>query len=49
MAPGWRHPDWAALVLVMLAAVALIRFKIGVVRVIAACALAGWAYRSLIG
>jgi chromate transporter len=49
MAPGWQHPDGAALVLVVLAAVALIRFKIGVVRVIAACALAGWAFRSLYG
>jgi chromate transporter len=37
------------LVLVALAALALIRFKLGVVRVIVACALAGWALRSLFG
>ena len=43
MASGWRHPDWTALALVALAAVALIGFKQGVVRVIAVCALAGWA------
>jgi chromate transporter len=46
---GWQQPDWAALVLVALAALALIRFKLGVVRVIVACALAGWALRSLFG
>jgi len=46
---GWLHPDWAALVLVVVAAVALIRFKQSVIRVIVACALAGWAWRSLHG
>jgi len=49
VAAGWQHPDWAALVLVVVAAGALIRFKQGVVRVIVACALAGWALRSLYG
>ena len=48
-AGGWLRPDWAALVLVAFAAVALIRFKQGVIRVIVACALAGWAWRSLYG
>lgn len=49
MAAGWQHADWAALVLVALAAVALIRFKQGVIRVIVACALAGWALGSFYG
>jgi chromate transporter len=35
--------DWAALVIVAAAAVALLRYKVGVIPVIAACALAGLA------
>ena len=45
----WQRPDWAALVLLVLAAVALIGFKQGVVRVIVACALAGWAISAFNG
>ena len=37
--------DWVALVLAAAAAVALLRFKVGVIPVIAACALAGLALR----
>ncbi len=37
--------DWAALFLAALAAVALLRFKLGVITVILACALAGLALR----
>lgn len=48
-ATNWSHPDWAALALALLASVALIRFKQGVVRVIAVCALAGWVLRSFYG
>lgn len=38
--------DWAALALACAAAVALLRYKRGVVSVIAACALAGWGLRA---
>jgi chromate transporter len=37
--------DWAALALVALAALALLRYKLGVIQVIAACALAGLGLR----
>jgi chromate transporter len=46
---GWRQPDWAGLTLVVFAAVALIRFRQGVIRVIVACALAGWAFQGFWG
>jgi chromate transporter len=46
---GWQRPDVAALVLAGLAALALIRFRQGVIRVIVVCALLGWAWRSLVG
>ncbi len=39
--------DWAALLLAGLAAVALLRYKVGVIPVIAACALAGLAVKTL--
>jgi chromate transporter len=39
--------DWVALLLAALAAVALLRFKVGVIPVIAACALAGLAAKML--
>jgi chromate transporter len=39
------HIDWAALAIAAAAAVALLRFKAGVIPVIAACALAGLALR----
>ena len=39
--------DWAALLLALAAGVALIRYKMGVIRVIVLCALAGWALRVL--
>jgi len=37
--------DWAALALAFAAAVALLRYKLGVITVITACALAGWGLR----
>jgi chromate transporter len=48
-AQGWLHPDWDALALAAAAAVALVRFRQGVVRVIVACALAGWALQGVSG
>nr|WP_295781394.1 chromate efflux transporter [Rhodoferax sp.] len=39
--------DWVALILAALAALALLRFKVGVIPVIAACALAGLAAKML--
>ncbi|MDP2024117.1 MAG: chromate efflux transporter [Hydrogenophaga sp.] len=45
---GWMRPDWVALVLVAVAALALIRFQQGVIRVIVACALMGWALRGVV-
>lgn len=47
-ANGWMRPDWVALVLVAVAALALIRFQQGVIRVIVACALMGWALRGVV-
>ena len=44
--PFISNIDWAALLLALLAGVALMRFKVGVIKVIAACALAGWALRT---
>ncbi len=41
------NTDWAALLLALAAGVALMRFKVGVIKVIVLCALAGWALRSL--
>jgi chromate transporter len=41
--------DWVALAIAAVAAVALIRFKVGVIPVIAACAVAGLALRLLAG
>ncbi|PKO40960.1 MAG: chromate transporter [Betaproteobacteria bacterium HGW-Betaproteobacteria-3] len=38
--------DWAAIALMAAAAVALLRYKAGVIPVIAACALAGWLLRA---
>lgn len=46
-APRWASLDVPALLLVLAAAVALIRLQQGVVRVIVASALAGWALQSL--
>jgi chromate transporter len=46
---GWQQPDWVGLALVVLAAVALIRFKLGVIPVLVACALAGWAFQHFWG
>ncbi len=46
--PFWAHMDFLALGLAAAAAVALIRYKRGVIPVIAASALAGWA-ASLLG
>ena len=40
------NPDWAALLLALAAGLALIRFKVGVIKVIVLCALAGWALRA---
>ena len=40
------NPDWAALLLALAAGVALMRFKVGVIKVIVLCALAGWALRA---
>jgi chromate transporter len=40
--------EWVAAVIGTLAFIALIRFKIGVVSVIAACAVMGWAYSLLV-
>jgi chromate transporter len=37
--------DWAALAIAAAAAVALLRYKVGVIPVIALCALAGWAVK----
>jgi chromate transporter len=37
------NPDWAALLLALAAGVALMRFKLGVIKVIVLCAPAGWA------
>lgn len=48
-AQAWLHPDWAALALAAAAAVALIRFKQGVIRVIVVCALIGWAVHVVSG
>jgi chromate transporter len=45
--PRWAALDVPALLLVLAAAVALIRFRQGVVRVIVASALAGWALHTL--
>jgi len=42
-----RNIDWAALAIALAAGVALIRYKVGVIRVIVVCALAGLALRSL--
>jgi chromate transporter len=39
--------DWMALLLALAAGVALIRYKVGVIRVIVLCALAGWGLRAL--
>ncbi|MDD5333607.1 MAG: chromate efflux transporter [Rhodoferax sp.] len=39
--------DWAALALALSAAVALLRYKLGVITVITACALAGWGLRGM--
>ncbi len=39
--------DWAALALALSAAVALLRYKLGVITVITACALAGWGLRAM--
>lgn len=44
--PWWTRIDMAALLLVAVAAVALIRYQQGVVRVIVGSALAGWAWQS---
>ena len=44
---GWHRPDLGPCCLPLVAALALIRFKQGVVRVIVACALAGWAWQAL--
>ncbi|MBC7681576.1 MAG: chromate efflux transporter [Ferruginibacter sp.] len=46
--PFLSNIDWAALLLALTAGVALMRFKVGVIKVIVLCALAGWALRSLI-
>ncbi|MES2951008.1 MAG: chromate efflux transporter [Pseudomonadota bacterium] len=45
--PFLARLDWTALVLTALAAVALLRYKVGVIPVIAACALAGLAAKTL--
>jgi len=43
--PWWARLDIASLVLAGAAAVALLRYKVGVIPVILACAVAGWAWR----
>ena len=43
--PWWARLDGVSLVLAGAAAVALLRYKVGVIPVILACALAGWAWR----
>jgi chromate transporter len=43
--PWWARLDGASLVLAAAAAVALLRYKVGVIPVILACAVAGWAWR----
>jgi chromate transporter len=43
----WSRLDWAALAIATAAAVALLRYKVGVIPVIALCALAGWAVKFL--
>ena len=45
--PSLAQVDWAALSLALAAGVALIRFKVGVIPVIALCALLGWGWQSL--
>lgn len=45
-AENWASPDWVGLILVVIAALALIVFKQGVVRVILASALIGWMWQS---
>jgi chromate transporter len=42
------NPDGAALLLALAAGLALIRFKVGVIKVIVLCALAGWALRAFV-
>jgi chromate transporter len=42
-----RNIDWAALAIALAAGVALIRYKVGVIRVITGCAVAGLVVRSL--
>jgi chromate transporter len=51
--PGASGPflsqlDWAGLVLALGAAVALIRYKVGVVKVIAVCGAVGWLWHLMV-
>ena len=45
--PFLSQIDWAALLLALVAGVALIRFKTGVITVIVLCALAGWGLKTV--
>ena len=45
--PFLSQIDWAALLLALVAGVALIRFKTGVITVILLCALAGWGLKTV--
>lgn len=43
---GWQAgPDWMAVLIALAAGVALLRYKVGVIRVIATAALSGWLLR----
>ncbi|WP_137009459.1 chromate efflux transporter [Aquitalea aquatilis] len=43
---GWQAgPDWVAVLIALAAGVALLRYKVGVIRVLAAAALSGWLLR----
>jgi chromate transporter len=46
-AHGGLRPDFVAMPIIAMAALALFRFKRGVIEVIAACAVAGWAVKYL--
>jgi chromate transporter len=47
--PVWASVDWAALVLSLLASVAMLRFRLGVLPVLGACVVLGGAWRLLMG
>ena len=46
--PDWAHLDWFALALSLVAALALLRFHLGIVRTLALCAVLGLAWKTLL-